>query len=285
MVVPVTNIVEKDFDPQSTKDLNLSLLIGPDRLSYLVIEPNSQKLLALSAYSLDNKNSSTTLVKNIEELFKKDSLLSKTYDQVSINLYTRRFTIIPNALFELSQTKLLFETAMHIDNNDNLQVGAIDKIDSTVIYSIDKELDDLLQARFPTASRNSAAGPIIQNALANFEQEEFVVIALLQAGSICLTVLHKGQLLLHQVFGFRNAEDCLYYVLLAYKNLGLSTEKHPIFLAGELIQESEIYKLLYQYFRQISFVKRNEGIKYGTEALRLPNHFYFDLFSIAVANR
>lgn len=285
MVVPVTNILEKDFNPEETKDLNLSLLIGPDRLSYLIIDPNSKKVLAIAAYSLASKNNHRAFVKNIEGLFHTDNLLSKPYANTSISLYTRRFTIIPNAFFEESDAKELFEALMHLDDKDHLQISSVQKIDSTIIYSINDHLHEWLRSTFPEAKQHCAAGPIIQNTLDQFANDEFVVLALLQAGSICLTISHKKQLLLHQIYGFQNAEDCLYFVLLAYKTLGLSTEKHPLLLSGELIQDSEIYKLLYQYIRHISFGTRPEGINYGPEVLRLPEHFHFDLFSIAVANR
>lgn len=286
MVVPITNILEKGFDPQNTKDLNLSLLIGPDRLSYLVLHPIKYEVLALATYAFEGQSGGGyTLCKDIETVLKTDSLLTADYARVHLSLHTRRFTLIPNTLYDETQNKLYFQTTMHTDETDSLRVDEVDAIQAKLIYAINNELDVLLSSAFPKAKRNCSARSIINNSLQQFLQEEYTVLALLQARSMSLTILHKGKLLLHQIYSFQNAEDCLYYVMLVYKSLGLSTEKQPILLGGELIQDSEIYKLLHQYIRHISFVERPSGLIYGSDLQRLPTQFYFDLFSIAINTR
>ena len=284
MVVLVSNIQEEGFGPEKIQDYNLSLLIGPDRLSYLVSD-SRKEVLCLVAYAFEGqKGMPISLRDEIEDLLLKDSLLCNAYAQIDIFLYTKRFTIIPEQLYDEEQKELYLSTAMHIDSSDVLQVNQLSAIQAKLIYSINKDLHQLLTGVFPNAYQHCAATSLINTLVPTLSKEDYTFYVLLQARSICLTIVYKNKLLLHQIYGYQNAEDCLYYVLLAFKSLGLSPEKQSIKLAGELIQDSEIYKLLFQYVRYIEFVERPSLLTYGSNIQRLPSQFYFDLFHAAASN-
>lgn len=53
-------------------------------------------------------------------------------------------------------------------------------------------------------------------------------------------------------FNYTNQDDLLYYVLLVYQKLFLSVDSFPLTVSGLVEEDSEIYKLLYQYIRNIS---------------------------------
>lgn len=52
-------------------------------------------------------------------------------------------------------------------------------------------------------------------------------------------------------FHYKNKEDLLYYIMLVYKMLDLKTDSYPLILSGMIEKESEFFKLLYQYIRNI----------------------------------
>ncbi|MFT6149381.1 MAG: hypothetical protein ACJAUH_002072, partial [Saprospiraceae bacterium] len=61
--------------------------------------------------------------------------------------------------------------------------------------------------------------------------------------------------------------------------LNLSTENSKLFLSGEVMQNSRIYKLLYRYIRKIEFISRPTAFQFDEQFADQPKHFNFDLYS------
>ncbi len=96
-----------------------------------------------------------------------------------------------------------------------------------------------------------------------------------------LTVIENSKLLFHNIFSFKASPDCLYYVLLVYKQLDLSPQKTPLYIVGELVADSEIHKLLHKYIKTIHFVNRPNFYLFGEKMQEsCPKNFFFDLYSL-----
>lgn len=52
-------------------------------------------------------------------------------------------------------------------------------------------------------------------------------------------------------FKYKNQDDLLYYVLLVYKILDLPVDTYPLTVTGLVEEDSEVFKLLYQYVRNV----------------------------------
>jgi hypothetical protein len=51
-------------------------------------------------------------------------------------------------------------------------------------------------------------------------------------------------------------------------------------LAGQILENSEIYKSLYRYVRNIAFITPPAGIQLNASFKNVPTHYYFNLFSL-----
>jgi hypothetical protein len=276
LVIAVEAIEDKAFSLESTKDYNLSLLLGPDRLSYLILSGN--QLMALGSYAFEAQNKALNLIVHLDEVLKKDPKLKADYKHSLISLYSRRFTILPKVLYDPAATNTYFEAVLPLNAQDKLHVDELISPEAVLIYALDTTLEHWLKQHFPNADYRAAASATIAAAPSLLEEDNYSALVLMKSRSFCLTVLHKKQLILHQVYGFSSSEDCLYHILNAYKQLGLSTEKQKLWLGGELVKDSEIYKLLFKYIRHIDFVDRPAQLQYSSDFAQLPAHFYYDLF-------
>ncbi len=52
-------------------------------------------------------------------------------------------------------------------------------------------------------------------------------------------------------FRYKNKDDLLYFTLLVYKMLELEPDSYPLSISGLVEKDSEVFKLLYQYIRNI----------------------------------
>ena len=68
------------------------------------------------------------------------------------------------------------------------------------------------------------------------------------------------------------------YIMLIYKEFQLDQEKTPTFISGKMDSHSKLHDLISRYIRNLHFLQQNTSGEVGIEGL--PEHIYFDLFSL-----
>ena len=82
----------------------------------------------------------------------------------------------------------------------------------------------------------------------------------------------KGLPVYFNSFKYKNEDDLLYYSLLVYEKLGLSSDSFPITLSGMVEKHSEIYQMLYQYIRNIEILNFQFNIENYNDKIVKPNY-------------
>lgn len=280
MVEITHNIFEEDFNKQLAHTYNLSVLVGADRLSYLIA--SHQQLLALRTY----KFSQAALAQNgkspIQQLLVEDSVLREKFRTVKIGLISNKFTLVPNSLFKEDSAEVYLNNSVKVPKDYEVSFDLIPALQAANVYAYDYSSLEHLLAYFPQAKCFHTSTGLLNNFLSNFASDTKDVFINVYAYQLSITILDKGQLLLHNIFDFKSSEDCLYYILLVYKQLGLNPKKHALYIAGELMKDSEIYNLLYKYIRNIHFINAPNFYTLGNKIKQLPSNFFFDLYSLKI---
>ena len=94
-----------------------------------------------------------------------------------------------------------------------------------------------------------------------------------------ITIFKDEMLVFSNAFLFKTKEDLLYYILFTFEQLKISTESVNVKLYGHIVKNDEIYKLLYDYIRNIEFGIKMTKIKVPTEMNLLENHQIQGLFN------
>ena len=117
--------------------------------------------------------------------------------------------------------------------------------------------------------------------MSNFDKTTQNIFANIHANTVSITVIDKGTLIFHNIFSFKTSADCLYYVLMAYKQLDVNPQKIPLYVAGELVEDAEIYQILYKYIKTIKFVSFPNFYTFGKRHKKeLPANLFLDLYSL-----
>ncbi|MGH1336124.1 MAG: DUF3822 family protein [Aureispira sp.] len=277
MVELTHNIVEGDFNKNLTDTYNLSILLGVDRLSYLISDAQ-QQILVLRVYQLPKSVNLSAL----QQLLLEDALLRGPFKQHTIGIFSTRFSLVPTALFDEKKAKEYLQMMVALEEQDQMGQDKVAVLDAINLYACETTYLELLQTHFQGASTYHVSTGMIQNFVTNFDSNASQNIFLhIYGNNISLTVVDHGKLIFHNLFEFKASPDCLYYVLLVFKQLGLKPETHPLYITGELVVDSEIHQLLYKYIKTIHFVNRPNFYGFGEQLLdRFPKHFFFDLYSL-----
>ena len=246
-------------------------------MSYLISDQQNQ-VVALRAYQLSDNQTQNPL----KQLLIEDSIVREKFRTVKIAVFSPRFSLIPLSLFDEAQHTVYLEETVSLKREDRIFFDKIKNLNAANVYAFEENYVEGILDHFPGAQVFHVSTGMINNFIANFDSSASKNIFLnVYDHYVVITVIEQSKLLFHNIFSFKASPDCLYYVLLVYKQLGLAPQKHPLHILGELVVDSEIHKLLYKYIKTIHFVNRPNFYGFGPKLQEsFPQNFFFDLYSL-----
>jgi len=251
--------------------------MGTDRLSYLISNEQNQ-VMALRSYQLSSLPNESPL----KEVLIEDSILRSKFKTVRVGLFSPKFSLVPLSLFHKEEAAVYLQQTVNLEKQDQIAFDVIGSLKSANVYAFEIAYIQDLQAHFPAAKFCHVSTGLINNFIDNFDSSSSKNIFLnIYDHYVIITVIQDSKLLFHNIFSFKASPDCLYYILLVYKQLGLLPEKHPLYIVGELVADSEIHKLFYKYIKTIHFVNRPNFYVFGEKLqASFAQNFFFDLYSL-----
>ncbi len=251
-----------------------------DRFFYSISD-RQQNVLVLRSYTYPPQNNYIQLKSDLQKTLLDDSLLRLSFRSTKIALVSLESTLVPSSLFDEEKTSLYLEQTVGQDPLNTINTEFIEGLGANNIYAFNSAILSLLRTYFPQAKFYHIATSLIKayRSLAEHSNGAQVYINVLQE-TFQVAVFDGKDLLYYNSFNYRSTKDFIYFVQLVYSQLKLKQEKTPINISGELVEESEIYKLLYRYIRNIHFVQLPPFYRFGERFNALSKHFFYDLYSL-----
>ncbi len=276
----IAEITDSRFNRKLTNLYKLSVHIGADSLICLVID-SLKRPLVLRHWQFE-PGEADTLRKILATAISRDPFLRATYGEARVALDNERFTAVPVALFQPGEeatflyklTSPLPEDELHSHPCAGLKVQAV--------YALSKRLRPLLREYFPLARVHHLGTAFLMAAHQHSVAQAGApfVLAELQHRALRLAAVQDGRLLFFNTFHVRHARDVLYFTLLAYREAELDPLQVPLWISGQVLEESDALQQLRRYVRQIHWTGVPAFLA-GSEALaQVPAWFYYSLFHL-----
>lgn len=245
-------IIEPAFSSRDTANYKLSILPGVDSLVYMVYN-NQFELLLLDRLPVTTDEQQRP---NYRAALAGEKLLQHPFAQVRIALPHPVHTLVPERLFSGDENDLL----PYVKNLTILPIGTelstdrLDRIGATMVYGFDFSTSAQFLETFPNAQFYHL-GTALLHATANLQEgaKGHRTFLYIHNRRIHVMVYRSEELMFHNAFEFADGKDFVYYAMLAYHQFELNPEHVPCILGGDLVEQSELYKLLYRYVRHLSF--------------------------------
>lgn len=252
----------------------LSLLLSSEALSYCICA--EERVLVFRRYPIQVSHRNQG---QLHRILKNDSFLSERFGQVLLAVHSAKLALLPEALFSEETATDVLSQLLYLEQDDRVQNQRLGDLHLHFVYALPEWLLASLRTHFPEAALvHGSAGHLLACRAQNTGKAIYVYFT---GKHLVLTVLEEKKLLLHNYYSYKNEKDCLYYILLAYEQFGLQADKEPLYISGELSEDSAIYRELYKYIFRTEFLKRPSKYSY-LEKLQLfgGDSFFSDLFSL-----
>jgi len=271
-------LLDQKFSKDATSTYDLSLLTGGNHFSYVVTSPQQQVLL-LRNYVI-KKGHEQDFRFQIQALLKQDENLRQAYRTSRFGVFNEVFSLIPQRLFQVEKQSSYLS---HLTNHSigSTAFDELQHLSAVNVYGVLPESARVKKDLFPDARQIHGISGLLSayQRLADSGQAHQVFLNVYY-DQFQIFVYQSGQLQFANAFEFQTAKDFIYFTMLVFDQFKLKPETVPLYLSGTLVENSEIYHLIYRYVRHIHFLGPPSMIQLESKWDHLPRHFYFDLFSL-----
>lgn len=276
---PVVSITDASFNPAQAFRCRLLLQVMEESITMAVLS-SSNTIVLLRDFQFNRGEA----VNVLEELFSSSEYLAGVkYKGVTVSVATSQTTFIPSPFYNSNDSRKFLELNHSLKFNDVIAANHLRAYDLYNVFAEREELINLLKAKLGNFTLVHSATPLLEGI--HVEYKNLTTPALfinVRNSSFELTAISGNQLLMYNAYEYTTPEDFIYYVLFASEQLKINPELNPVYLTGNIQKEDALYRMVYQYFRHVSFADRPEQYNYHYEFEKLPSHSYFSLFNLAL---
>ncbi len=272
-------IVEYSFSSKSTLSYELSLLVGADSVYYMVNDAQLN-ILALKSFHFDLKKEKSP-IENLKSVFFEDYLLKEAYRTVKIVLTTPHFTLVPSKFYNEKENNAYLKNLTILEESDFISADNFKNQPFKNVFTADKQLVNFIQTIFPQSKTHHIFTALIEGfqKLAELRQGH-QIFANVRDGFVQILFFDGKDLIFANAYAFKTAQDLVYYLMLVYEQFKLNPETIPLSISGFLTEDSDIYKYIFRYIRHVNFIQAPLYLRFGNQFTGIPQHFYFDVYSI-----
>jgi len=212
----------------------------------------------------------------------RDPFLRATYGEARVALDTGRLVAVPARLFREEEAPAYLYKLTPPLPEDEVHSHPCAGLGVQAVYALSKRLRPLLREYFPLARVHHLGVAFLMagHQLSVAQADGAFVLAEVQHQSLRLAALQDGRLLFFNTFPVRHARDVLYFTLLAYREAQLDPLQVPLWISGQVLEDSNALQQLRRYVRQIRWAQPPAFLAHNEALDQVPTWFYHSLFHL-----
>ena len=251
-----------DFNNLNEKHLSIQLSL--DGFSFCIINKVEKQIEKLVYVPFEDKSPTPEkLLKNVEELFKKEKALQRRYGSVNISHVNQLSTLVPKSLFDEDRIRDYLKYSSKTFTNDYVVHDELENHDMINVYIPFVNVNNFFLERFGSFEYKHSSTVLINNLLNTFKYSEHPhMFAHISEQSFEIVVIAHDNLLFYNSFTYSSPEDFIYYILFTAEQLQLNPENFELIMAGKIDTESDLNKIAYTYVRKVSLLENRSQFKF-----------------------
>lgn len=260
----------------------LSVQASLNGLSFCILDTIENNILLLKEVHFDEQKNPLEIEKFLVTEFETTPLLQQEFKQVNLIHQNNICTFVPKGLYDENNLINYLKFNNKIFESDFIAADEITTKEIMSVYVPFVNINNFFFERFGSFEYHHASTIVVEKLLKSATITTNKLYCNVSPTSFELIHIKNGALNLFNSFEFNTKEDFIYYILFTIEQLQLDTEIIDLILLGEIALDDELYSILYQYIRNISFGSRNTQFtardieqkpKYGYNHFSLLNTF------------
>ncbi len=248
-------ITTDSFDIEKTNQYKLSIQVSLDGFSFLSVQPSENKIVACKNTPLNISNEKL-IARHLKEWLETEDFLRNPFKEVSVFIFSEKFTIIPNEFFSDEYSGDLASVLFEQNTDYTLIENKVESINAHLHFPVLTKIFEVLQLYFTNAQYFHPLTKLLQIPLFINKRNRSVIITF--KNYFYLIVLRNNHLLLANSFQISHHNDLVYNIINTFQQLETARSETDLFIADVFTDNTEIIRLLKPYFENIMPLKTDE---------------------------
>ncbi len=285
----IRKVKDNQFDEDLIDRYHLLMNIGTRDFQLLILEPRENKVLLLEDFVLPGLTSTDELLHILDQLFDSHPFLKAGFwKKIKVSIKNQKFVQVPESLFspEAAGEYLKFNAAVDLSREECL-ASLNEKAKATTVFAINSALKAWLTGLYPnsvpifTHQSASLIEGTLQFAESRNDQPLYIYV---DRFKLHIMACNDGKLLYYNQFAIKQFSEYVKYIMLVMNSLSMDQESSQVVLWGYIGKNSPHYHEFYKYINNVAFGEEPQGLNFGYVFDEVPEHHYFDLYSISLIN-
>ena len=249
--------INKEIEDSSNKKLSIQFSL--DGFSFCI--SNSLNIVSkFTSYNFTKPiKSPERILKEIQEIFNHEKSLQQDFESVSVIHQNTLSSLVPDAYFKEGDLKNYLKYSIKTITTDLIVYDDLNFIKAKNVYVPYVNINNFIFQHFGEFEYRHHSSILIEKLFSHSDNTLNFCINVSQS-LLDIAVIKDSEILFYNNFEYQTKEDFIYYILFTLEQLELSTEKTNILITGDINEQSELYKILYTYVRNIGFLNSNNSI-------------------------
>lgn len=204
--------IDSLFKSEETNHYHLSIETGDSFLCCAVHDAKSGKLLAVET--------------------EKPNYMDQSFQSVSCAIVNSFFTLIPNDIFESSESENYLALNTNIPQHVNFHFNLIPALNAYCVFAVERDFELKLEKKYPSVILKHALAIHIEQMISRSEKEKTCIWVNVFKNNFELIIIQNGKLKFSNIFEYKIHEDLAYYMHFALEQLNIEISDSTLFLIG-----------------------------------------------------
>lgn len=278
---------DNQFDEELIDQYHLIMNIGSRDFQLMVVEPFENKVLLLEDFVLPGLTSNEELLQMLDQLFDSHAFLKAGFwKKIKVSIKNNKFVQVPESLFSAESAGEYLKFNAAVDPLREECVSSMtDRAQAATVFAVSVELRAWLNKLYPNNppvfTHQSAS--LIEGTLRFAEgRRDKPLYIYVDRFKLHIIACEHGKLLYYNQFAIRQFSEYVKYIMLVMNSLAMDQHTSQVILWGYIGKDSPHYHEFYKYISNVAFGEEPEGLNFGYVFDEVPEHHYFDLYSISL---
>ncbi|MFS4493947.1 DUF3822 family protein [Maribacter sp. 2308TA10-17] len=239
----------------STEFNKLSIQVSLNGLSFCILDTVGHTVISSDRIVFEKERTPYGLQKGLVALFKKHKIEQQRFSEIIVVHRNKLFSLVPKSLFDENEMPNYLKFNTKILANDHLAYDEVENHDMITVYVPFVNVNNYIYELFGEFTYKHSGTVMVESLLTgqNIPKDPTCYVHVADR-QMEVTVISQKKLLLYNSFDFITKEDFIYYLLFTLEQLELDTETTKLKLFGAIEEEDAIYKICYEYVKDISIM-------------------------------
>jgi len=242
-----------------TSKRKLSIQFSLDGFSFCTTNTNNE-VLEFSSYTFSKtKNSPELVLEKLQDIFKKEKSLQYDFETVTVIHQNNLNTLVPNEYFKEDALKSYLKYSIKTIATDLITFDELDFMNSKNVYIPYVNINNFLFQNFGEFEYKHYSSVLLEK-LFSIASNDVCCYIHVSKSTFDIVIIKNSNLQFFNIFEYKTKEDFMYYVLFTLEQLELSTEETLVSVLGDIEEDSDLFRLMYTYIRNIDFLSSKNAV-------------------------